>query len=82
MTAPADSGSCAITAVVDAENDDLFVALAGDCRAVAGWQDGDSNWRCDVLTEDQMGETPREVERSVAGPGGSLQVLISRQNTL
>ena len=82
MAGPADSGSCAITTVVDAENDDLYVALAGDCRAVAGWQDGDGNWRCDVLTEDQMGETPREVERCVACLNCISQFLMERQNTL
>ncbi|WVQ82583.1 hypothetical protein IAT38_004713 [Cryptococcus sp. DSM 104549] len=63
LAQPAASGACSITTVVDAENDDLYVALAGDCRAVAGWQGADGKWRCDVLTEDQMGETPREVER-------------------
>jgi len=63
MAAPANSGACALSAVVDAANEDLYVAVTGDCRAVAGWQDEEGNWRCDVLTEDQMGENPREVER-------------------
>lgn len=62
MAQPANAGACAISAVVDAENDDLYVALTGDCRAVAGWE-VDGRWRCDVLTEDQMGECPNEVAR-------------------
>jgi pyruvate dehydrogenase phosphatase len=63
LAAPAQAGACAISTVVDAENDDLYVALTGDCRAVAGWQDRDGKWRCDILSEDQMGENPKEVER-------------------
>ncbi len=62
MALPADNGACSISAVVDAEEGDLYVALAGDCRAVAGWEK-DGVWRCDVLSEDQMGENVREVER-------------------
>lgn len=58
----ADNGACAISALVDAEAGDLYVASTGDCRAVAGWEK-DGVWRCDVLSEDQMGENPREVER-------------------
>ncbi|WVQ94266.1 hypothetical protein IAU59_001345 [Kwoniella sp. CBS 9459] len=63
LAQPAASGACSITTLVDAENQDLYVALAGDCRAVAGWQGADGKWRCDTLTEDQMGDNPREVER-------------------
>lgn len=66
LAKPAVSGACAITALVDASSDGLFVASAGDCRAVAGWQREDGSWRCDVLSEDQMGENPKEVARSVS----------------
>ena len=66
MSEPADNGSCAISAFIDAENSGLYVANTGDCRAVAGWQLPDGTWRCDVLTEDQMGENPKEVERLAA----------------
>lgn len=62
LAVPADNGACSISAVVDAEAGDLYVALAGDCRAVAGWEK-DGVWRCDVLSEDQMGENNREVDR-------------------
>ncbi|KAL1406953.1 hypothetical protein Q8F55_006365 [Vanrija albida] len=60
---PAAAGAVTATAFVDAENDGLYVAVAGDCRAVAGWQAADGSWRCDVLSEDQMGDNPREVAR-------------------
>ncbi|KAK8844684.1 hypothetical protein IAR55_006533 [Kwoniella newhampshirensis] len=63
LAEPAAAGACAVTALVDAEHDDLYVALVGDCRAVAGWQGPDGRWRCDVLTEDQMGENPKEIAR-------------------
>ncbi len=48
----------------------IWVASTGDCRAVAGvWVEGDeksgrkSGWKCEVLTEDQMGDNPNEVKR-------------------
>ncbi|WWC67048.1 uncharacterized protein I206_100955 [Kwoniella pini CBS 10737] len=59
-----DMGSCAITAVIDVENDKLFVANVGDTRAVAGcWDPAKSKWRCDILTEDATCENEKEVER-------------------
>ncbi|EIW73223.1 hypothetical protein TREMEDRAFT_24534 [Tremella mesenterica DSM 1558] len=63
MTMPAENGSCAISAIVDAENNGLYLANTGDCRAVAGWESPDGTWKCDVLSEDQMGENPNEVTR-------------------
>ncbi|WRT63309.1 uncharacterized protein IL334_000214 [Kwoniella shivajii] len=63
LSQPATAGACAMTTLVDSENQDLYVALVGDCRAVAGWQTADGKWRCDALTEDQMGENLKEVER-------------------
>lgn len=68
LAQPADAGACAISALIDSASDGLYVASAGDCRAVAGWQTGDGKWRCDVLSEDQMGENPKEVARWVAAP--------------
>lgn len=65
MAEPADNGACAISAIIDSEEGDLYVASTGDCRAVAGWQGKDGRWRCDVLSEDQMGENEREIERCV-----------------
>jgi pyruvate dehydrogenase phosphatase len=62
-------GSCALMALLDPARRDLFVACAGDSRAVAGiWEengDGTGKWRVDVLTEDQTGRNPKEAERCV-----------------
>ncbi|KAJ7584268.1 phosphatase 2C-like domain-containing protein [Mycena floridula] len=64
---PAISGSCALLAVFDTAHRDLYIACTGDSRAVAGvWEpsaDGTGAWRVDVLTEDQTGRNPKELER-------------------
>lgn len=64
---PAVSGSCAIMAIFDTAHRDLYVACTGDSRAVAGvWEpteDGKGQWRIEVLSEDQTGRNPNEVER-------------------
>jgi pyruvate dehydrogenase phosphatase len=64
---PAVSGSCAIMAVFDTANRDLYVGCTGDSRAVAGvWEpteNGKGQWRIEVLTEDQTGRNPKEAER-------------------
>lgn len=56
-------------ALFDTAHKNLYVALTGDCRAVAGvWEptsDGKGTWRVDVLTEDQTAENPNEVQRYV-----------------
>ena len=67
---PGYSGACALAAVVDTEEQQLWVAVAGDCRAVAGFYDqkadGTGVWRVDVLSEDQTAESPKEVARYAA----------------
>jgi len=64
---PAVSGSCALMAIFDTANRDLYIACTGDSRAVAGvWEpseDGKGQWRIEVLSEDQTGRNPNEVER-------------------
>ncbi|EEB93473.1 hypothetical protein MPER_07862, partial [Moniliophthora perniciosa FA553] len=64
---PAISGSCALMAIFDTAHRDLYVACAGDSRAVAGiWQpgnDGKGAWVVDVLSEDQTGRNPNEAKR-------------------
>jgi len=64
---PAVSGSCALMAIFDTANRDLYVACTGDSRAVAGvWEpseDGKGQWRIEVLSEDQTGRNPNEAER-------------------
>jgi hypothetical protein len=80
MASPADSGSCAITAVIDAENDGLYIASTGDCRAVAGWQDAQGRWRCDILSEDQVGDNPKEIARCVVCLSGVAAQMLILQN--
>ncbi|KAF8640046.1 hypothetical protein AX17_001288 [Amanita inopinata Kibby_2008] len=66
---PAISGSCAIMAVFDSSNRNLYVACTGDSRAVAGvWElSGEEQergqWRVEVLSEDQTGRNPNEEKR-------------------
>lgn len=60
-------GSCALMAVFDTAQRDLYVACSGDSRAVAGiWEestDGTGSWRVEVLSEDQTGRNPNELKR-------------------
>jgi pyruvate dehydrogenase phosphatase len=64
---PAYSGACALATLVDTEQEELWVACTGDCRAVAGFweekEDGTGAWRVDVLSEDQTAESPKEIAR-------------------
>ncbi|KAJ3533086.1 hypothetical protein NMY22_g7478 [Coprinellus aureogranulatus] len=64
---PAISGSCALMAVFDTVHRNLYVAVTGDSRAVAGvWEptdDGKGRWKVEVLTEDQTGRNPSELAR-------------------
>lgn len=61
---PALSGSCAISALFDTSSSNLYVALAGDSRAVMGTFDPETQkWTVDVLSEDQTGRNMKEVER-------------------
>lgn len=71
--APAVSGACAVTVLVDEESQDVYVAHAGDTRAVAGYwvpprtlPSGvrcEGGWRCEVLTADHNVKNSSEVER-------------------
>ena len=66
---PGYSGACALAAVIDTEEQNMWVAVTGDCRAVAGFYDqkadGTGTWRVDVLSEDQTAESPKEIARYV-----------------
>jgi pyruvate dehydrogenase phosphatase len=66
---PGYSGACALAAVIDTEDQNMWVAVTGDCRAVAGYydqkEDGTGTWRVDVLSEDQTAESPKEIARYV-----------------
>ncbi|KAJ2986669.1 hypothetical protein NUW54_g9679 [Trametes sanguinea] len=61
------SGSCALLALLDTSNRNMYVACTGDSRAVAGvyeeTEDGKGVWRVEVLTEDQTGRNPNELKR-------------------
>ena len=56
------SGSCALMAYFDESNQDLYVAVTGDSRAIAGYYDN-GKWVVDVLTNDQTGKNPNEINR-------------------
>ncbi|WWC57904.1 uncharacterized protein I303_100439 [Kwoniella dejecticola CBS 10117] len=59
-----DMGACAVTAVVDAEADKLYVANVGDTRAVAGWWNAEKGeWKCDILSSDAECENEAEAAR-------------------
>ncbi|KAI0677337.1 protein serine/threonine phosphatase 2C [Trametes maxima] len=61
------SGSCALLAMLDTSNRNMYVACTGDSRAVAGVyeesEDGKGVWRVEVLTEDQTGRNLNELKR-------------------
>lgn len=63
----ADEGSCALMALIDPTRRDLYVACTGDCRAVAGvWEqdsNGEGSWRVETLSEDQTGRNAKELKR-------------------
>jgi hypothetical protein len=62
-------GSCAITAMVDVKSKKLYVVNLGDCRAVAGWYNPETDmWRCDVLSTDHAVSNPDEANRSALRP--------------
>ncbi|KAA1073120.1 hypothetical protein PGTUg99_028688 [Puccinia graminis f. sp. tritici] len=65
---PALSGSCALLAYIDTLRSKVHVACTGDSRAVMGVWDpkannGKGKWKAQLLSEDQEGMNPREVER-------------------
>ncbi|WAQ85369.1 hypothetical protein PtA15_5A944 [Puccinia triticina] len=65
---PALSGSCALLAYIDTLRSKVHVACTGDSRAVMGVWDpkanqGKGKWKAQLLSEDQEGLNPREVER-------------------
>ncbi|KAF4601197.1 hypothetical protein EYR38_005847 [Pleurotus pulmonarius] len=79
---PAISGSCALMALFDTAHRNLYVACTGDSRAVAGvWEptdDGKGSWRIEVLSEDQTGRNPSEIQRVQAEHPGEQVVREGR----
>ncbi|WVW84270.1 hypothetical protein I302_106300 [Kwoniella bestiolae CBS 10118] len=75
------SGCTACTLIVDTAASRLYVAHIGDSRAVAGWYNSkEGKWRCDVLTEDQCGDNPKECARRLSRhpPEEAEQVIYDR----
>jgi pyruvate dehydrogenase phosphatase len=61
---PALSGSCSLSTLIDCSGSQLYVAVAGDSRAVMGTYDPESKkWKAETLSEDQTGRSAKEVER-------------------
>lgn len=81
---PALSGSCALVSYLPPDQSNLYVALAGDCRAVAGFwvppsaEGEQGRWRVKVLTEDQTGRSEKEVRRLQAEHPGEEVVRRGR----
>ena len=66
LLGPALSGSCSLTALIDTtpESQRVYVAVAGDSRAVMGTYDETSQkWITQTLSEDQTGRNLNEVKR-------------------
>ena len=61
---PALSGSCGLSALIDCSSPQLYVAIAGDSRAVMGTYDAATKkWTAETLSEDQTGRSVKEVNR-------------------
>jgi len=76
-------------ALLDTAHRNLYIACTGDCRAVAGiWEensDGQGSWRVEVLSEDQTGRNPNELERFDLSFSLSVPILLiypSPQNAI
>ena len=61
---PAFSGSCALLAAFNPQDNTLRVACTGDSRAVLGrWDPSSQSYTCMPLSEDQTGFNEKEVKR-------------------
>ncbi|TIB38739.1 hypothetical protein E3P86_01476 [Wallemia ichthyophaga] len=56
------SGSCALMAYIDEIRQDLYIAVTGDSRAIAGYYDN-GKWFVDVLSVDQTAKSKSEIKR-------------------
>ncbi|KZP13782.1 protein serine/threonine phosphatase 2C [Athelia psychrophila] len=56
-------GTTALVALVDPDHKNLWVANLGDCAAVMVTQTGSEEWKTELLTTDQNGDNPDEVDR-------------------
>ncbi|KAI3531029.1 protein phosphatase 2C [Colletotrichum filicis] len=73
--APTNSGSCATLAVLDPVSSVLYVACAGDSRAVLGKKnDSDDGFTAIPVSTDQTGSNPTEVARINAEHPGETPI--------
>ncbi|KAG9327502.1 hypothetical protein KVV02_000451 [Mortierella alpina] len=83
---PAISGACALMAYVDLREKDLYVACAGDSRAVMGTleqkADGGRVWRAVPLSFDQTGRNRWEVKRLQEEHPGEETTVVTRGRVL
>ncbi|KAG0254051.1 hypothetical protein BG011_005995 [Mortierella polycephala] len=85
---PAISGSCALMAYVDVKEKDLYVACAGDSRAVLGVREpsatdkGAHTWKAVPLSFDQTGRNRWEVRRLQEEHPGEENTVIMRGRVL
>ncbi|RUO96390.1 phosphatase 2C-like domain-containing protein [Jimgerdemannia flammicorona] len=78
---PALAGSCALLAYMD--RDDLFVACAGDSRAVLGtWDEEMGEWSAVPMSVDQTGRNEREKERLKKEHPGEEESVVMRGRVL
>lgn len=76
--APAQTGSCALLAVYEAGSASLYIALAGDSRAVRGQSSSETDKLVvDVLTEDQNACNEQEYARVAAEHPGEESVILN-----
>ncbi|KAG0012293.1 hypothetical protein BGZ80_000064, partial [Entomortierella chlamydospora] len=83
---PAISGSCALLAYIDPRGRDLYVACAGDSRAVMGVREplegGGHVWRAVPLSFDQTGMNRWEVKRLKEEHPGEENTVVMRGGVL
>ncbi|KAF9179041.1 CTP synthase ura7 [Haplosporangium sp. Z 11] len=85
---PAISGSCALMAYVDVKEKDLYVACAGDSRAVLGVREPSATdksghtWKAVPLSFDQTGRNRWEVRRLQEEHPGEENTVVMRGRVL
>ncbi|CAG8772469.1 8523_t:CDS:2, partial [Acaulospora morrowiae] len=72
------SGSCALLAYIETATNDLYVACAGDSRAVIGVKDQKTGkWKALPLSEDQTGRNENEVKRLEKEHPGESNIIMN-----
>lgn len=74
------SGSCATVAFI--QGSDLFIANAGDCRAVLGEQMGNGQWSPIVLSNDHNAYNNNELNRVKSAHPANESTTVIRQERL